>query len=210
MERSYCPLGSLREEAQRTAAIGLRIARDSIRLRWSWQAQTRFEEAQKTANEALTAWNEHIRDCQVCRGARSELLPDRTKSVFATAPTLLLVDDNQALLEFLVGMLLPTYNIAAALCEGAAVVDQAAALLPDLIILDISLGDISGFEVARRLKKAGCPGKIIFLTLNEDMDFARAAFGLGASGFVFKSRLATDLENAIAIVLNGGQFSSIR
>jgi DNA-binding NarL/FixJ family response regulator len=42
------------------------------------------------------------------------------------------------------------------------------------------------------------------------MDFARAAFGLGASGYVFKSRLTTDLENAIAIVLSGGQFSSIR
>ena len=107
-------------------------------------------------------------------------------------------------------MLQQTYNIAAALSNGAAVVEQAAALVPDLIILDISLGDVNGFEIARRLKKAGCPAKIIFLTLHEDMDFARAAFGLGASGYVFKSRLTTDLENAIAIVLSGGQFSSIR
>ena len=51
-------------------------------------------------------------------------------------------------------MLEPTYKIAAALCNGAAAVDQAAALHPDLIILDISLGDVSGFEVARRLKRA--------------------------------------------------------
>ena len=97
-------------------------------------------------------------------------------------------------------MLEPAYTIVAALSCGAPVTEQAITLLPDLIILDISLGDISGFEVARRLKRAGCAAKIIFLSLHEDMDFVGAAFGLGASGFVFKSRLSTDLENAIAAV----------
>jgi CheY-like chemotaxis protein len=210
MERSHCPLGSPWEEAHRTAAIGLRVAIGNIRLRWSWQGQMAYNEAKKTANEALTAWNEHIRNCEICRYARSGHVPVRTNSGFVSATTILLVDDNRALLELLVGMLQQTYNIAAALSNGAAVVEQAAALVPDLIILDISLGDVSGFEIARRLKKAGCPAKIIFLTLHEDMDFAGAAFGLGASGYVVKSRLTTDLENAIATVLSGGQFSSIR
>jgi CheY-like chemotaxis protein len=210
MDHLHCPLGSLREEAQKTAAIGLRIAMDNLRLRWSERGQMAYEEAKKTANEALSTWNEHARNCEICRDAKPGLVPPRTNSGFVTAPTILLVDDNHAVLEHLVGMLEPTYKIAAALCNGTVVVDKAAALLPDLIILDISLRDISGFEVARRLKKAGCPAKIIFLSLHEDMDFVGAAFGLGASGFVFKSRLTTDLENAIAAVLNGGQFSSIR
>ena len=210
MDHLHCPLGSLREEAQKTAAIGLRIATDNLRLRWSERGQMAYEEAKKTADEALAAWNEHIRNCEICRDAKPELVPARTNSGFVTAPTILLVDDNHAVLELLVGMLEPTYKIGAALCNGNAVVDQAAALLPDLIILDVSLGDISGFEVARRLKRAGSPAKIIFLSLHEDMDFVGAAFGLGASGYVFKSRLTTDLENAIAAVLSGGQFSSIR
>jgi CheY-like chemotaxis protein len=210
MDYLHCPLGSLREEAQKTAAIGLRIAMDNLRLRWSERGQMAYEEAKKTANDALSAWNEHAHNCEICRDAKPGLVPARTNSGFVTAPTILLVDDNHAVLEHLVGMLEKTYKIAAALCNGTVVVDKAAALLPDLIILDISLGDISGFEVARRLKKAGCPAKIIFLSLHEDMDFVGAAFGLGASGFVFKSRLTTDLENAIAAVLNGGQFSSIR
>jgi DNA-binding NarL/FixJ family response regulator len=63
--------------------------------------------------------------------------------------------------------------------------------------------------VTRRLKNAGCPAKVIFLTLHEDMDFVSAAFGLGASGYVFKSRLSTDLETAMSTVLSGGHFSSI-
>ena len=206
----HCPLGSLREEEQETAAIGIRIAMDNLRRRWSERGQMAYDEAKKTADEALAAWNEHIRNCEICRDAKPGLMPATTSSGFVTAPTILLVDDNQALLELLVGMLEPTYKIAAALSNGTEVIDQAAALLPDLIILDISLGDVSGFEVARQLKRAGCPAKIIFLSLHEDMDFVGAAFGLGASGFVFKSHLTTDLENAIAAVLSGGQFTSIR
>lgn len=210
MDHLYCPLGSLREEAQRTAAIGLRIAMDNLRIRWSWERQIAYDEAKKTADDALTAWNDHIRNCATCREERSGLVPDRTKSAFVRTPTMLLADDNHDLLELLVQKLQQTYKIAAALSNGVDIVEQAATLRPDLIILDISLGKVTGFEVARRLKEADCPAKIIFLTLHEDMDFANAAFGLGASGYVFKSRLTTDLENAIAVVLSGGQFCSNR
>ena len=209
MDHIHCPLGSLREEAQKITAIGLRIAMDNLRVRWSERGQLAYEEAKRSADAALSAWNEHIRNCEICHDTKPGLVPARTNSGFVTAPSVLLVDDNHAVLEHLIGMLEPAYKIAAALSNGTAVVDQAAALLPDLIILDISLGDISGFEVARRLRRAGCRAKIIFLSLHEDMDFVGAAFGLGASGFVFKSRLTTDLENAIAAVLSGGQFSSI-
>ncbi len=209
MDHLHCPLGALREESHKTAAIGLRVAMDNLRLRWSEPGQIAYEKAKKTADEALAAWNEHTRNCEICYNPEPKLMPARTNSGFVTAPTILLVDDNHEVLEYLVEMLEPTYKIVAALCNGTMAVDQAAALHPDLIILDISLGDVSGFEIARRLKKAGCKAKIIFLSLHEDMDFVGTAFGLGASGFVFKSRMTTDLESAIAAVLTGGQFSSI-
>jgi CheY-like chemotaxis protein len=210
MDYSYCPIGSLRKDAQRIAAVGLRIALNGIRLNQSRQEQMQYEEAKKTADDALTAWNEHIRDCEICRNARSALEPGEIEAEFVPVATLLLVDDNPALLELLVGMLQRNYKIAGALGNGAAVVEHAAALSPDLIILDISLEDVNGFEVARGLKKAGCPAKIIFLTLHEDMEFCDAAFDLGASGYVFKSRLSADLENAITLVLGGGHFRSTR
>ena len=54
MDHSHCPLGSLRKEAQKTAAIGLRIAKDNIRIRWSERGQMAYEEAKKTANETLS------------------------------------------------------------------------------------------------------------------------------------------------------------
>jgi DNA-binding NarL/FixJ family response regulator len=168
----------------------------------------RHDEAKKTADEALAAWNEHVRGCLVCSNAGTGPVQDRAD--FVITPTVLLVDNNHALLDQLVRMLQPNCKIAATLSCGAMVVDRAAALQPDLIILDISLGDVNGFEVAKRLKSAGCSAKIIFLTLHEDMEFADAAFGLGAWGFIFKSRLTVDLEIAISAVLSGWHFSSIR
>jgi DNA-binding NarL/FixJ family response regulator len=124
-------------------------------------------------------------------------------------PSLLLADDNPALLETLIEMLEPAYRVAAALCNGASVLEKVVAIGPDLVILDISLGDLTGFEVAKRLKDTGCPAKIIFLSVHEDIDFVNAAFELGACGYVFKSRITADLTKAIDTVLRGGQFASI-
>ena len=121
---------------------------------------------------------------------------------------LLLADDNLEILETLVDMLSPAYVVVAALPDGASVLEQAPSLNPDLIILDISLGDMAGFEVARRLKKAGVPAKVIFLTVHENIDFVRAAFDVGAVGYVYKSRISSDLIEAIDTTCAGGRFSS--
>ncbi|MGC2112465.1 MAG: response regulator transcription factor [Candidatus Korobacteraceae bacterium] len=121
---------------------------------------------------------------------------------------LLLADDNPEVLETLIDMLQPAFIIAGAFRNGMSVLQQSRALNPDLIILDISLGDITGFEVAKRLRMSGCPAKIIFLTVHENIDFVQAAFDLDASGYVFKSRISTDLIDAINRVCEGGRFSS--
>jgi DNA-binding NarL/FixJ family response regulator len=123
-------------------------------------------------------------------------------------PSILLADDNPALLAILVEMLQNAHRVVAALPNGKSVLEQVSALAPDLVILDISLGDLTGFEVARRLRDSGCVAKIIFLTVHEDIDFVRAGFDIGASGFVYKSRVTEDLMKAIDIVFNGGKFAS--
>jgi len=121
---------------------------------------------------------------------------------------LLLADDNPEILETLSDLLQPAYDIVGAFSDGATLLQQIGALQPDLVILDISLGDMTGFEVARRLKKSGSPAKIIFLTVHENIDFIRAAFDLDVSGYVFKSRISSDLVDAISRACEGGHFSS--
>lgn len=119
---------------------------------------------------------------------------------------ILLADDSPAILEAVKSELQPDYVIAGAVLDGASVLREVSLLKPDLIILDISLGDLNGFEITRRLKANGCSSKIIFLTVHEEFEFVRAAFDAGVSGYVFKSRLSSDLRAAIKAVQAGKVF----
>ena len=97
------------------------------------------------------------------------------------------------MLETLAEMLGRRYVIAATASCGASAVAEVVEAHPDIVVLDISLGDMTGFDVARRLKKSGSTAKIIFLSVHENRDFVRAAFDVGASGYVFKSQISLDL-----------------
>ena len=105
-------------------------------------------------------------------------------------------------------MLQPDYVIAGAVPDGLSLLQQIGSLNPDIIILDISLPDMTGFDVARHLKENGNLAKVIFLTVHENIDFVRAAFELDVAGYVFKSRISSDLVSAINTICEGGRFSS--
>ena len=121
---------------------------------------------------------------------------------------LVLADDNPAILETLAEMLQPHYEIADALPDGRSVLRRVPELRPDVLILDISLPDMTGFDVVRQLKSSGVHAKVIFLTVHENIDFVRAAFDLEAVGYVYKSRIGSDLIPAIDAACRGGRFSS--
>jgi DNA-binding NarL/FixJ family response regulator len=70
------------------------------------------------------------------------------------------------------------------------------------------MGGLSGLEVAENLKALGSRVKIVFLTVYEDSEFVTSAFTAGASAYVFKSRIATDLIPAIDKARTGGMFVS--
>ena len=118
----------------------------------------------------------------------------------------LIADDSPAVLQNVVEMLREDFEIAAAVPDGNSVVYEVATLNPDVVVLDISLGDMTGFDVARRLREMNCPARIVFLTVHESADFVRAAVALGASGYVFKSRASSDLVDAIHAVSRGEEF----
>ncbi len=86
--------------------------------------------------------------------------------------------------------------------------EAEADLQPDIMIIDISMPLLNGIEAARQLKQSGSEAKIIILTVHEDPDFVRAAVAAGVSGYVIKSRMATDLVSAVREVLKGRRFLS--
>jgi DNA-binding NarL/FixJ family response regulator len=120
----------------------------------------------------------------------------------------LLADDNAAMLDHVKAMLLPEFEVVGAFPEGESVLSQYDGLQPDVVILDISMGGMSGIEVARRLHDTGRQAKIVFLTVHEDQDFVSAAIGAGGSAYVVKSRMGSDLVDAIHAALSGGLFIS--
>lgn len=121
-------------------------------------------------------------------------------------PRVMLADDNPAILEVLRRMLQKEFAIAGSATSATALLRQAPEIKPDIIVLDISMGDLNGFDVTRQLRAGKCSAKIIFLTVHEDFEFVRAAFDAGASGYVFKSRMSTDLRVALDAVQNGKVF----
>jgi DNA-binding NarL/FixJ family response regulator len=124
--------------------------------------------------------------------------------------TILLSDDNSAVLDHL-GKVLEkekSYKVVGAISDGKVVVREYLRLRPDIVILDISMGDVSGIDVARNLRDSGCLAKIIFLTVHEDSDFVNAGMGAGGSAYVVKSRLGQDLISAIKAVLSHKIFVS--
>lgn len=111
---------------------------------------------------------------------------------------LLLADDNPAVLDSVVRILQTDYVITGAFTDGKSVLEKVIWLKPDVIILDISMGDFSGLDVARCLKDMHCQAKLIFLSVHDDIDFVQAAFSVGAAAYVIKSALTGDLVAAIA------------
>ncbi len=121
---------------------------------------------------------------------------------------ILLADDNPNILESVEHMLAPEHEVVGKLPDGESVLRDYDRLHPDLVVLDISLGEMDGIEVARRLRDTGRLAKIVFLTVHDDQDFVSAAVGAGGSGYVVKSRMSTDLVTAIRAVLSGELFVS--
>jgi len=118
----------------------------------------------------------------------------------------LIADDNREMLEAVKHILENEFQVVAALDHASAVVSEVPKLKPDVVVLDISMGEMNGFEITRRLRLDLCRSKIVFLTVHEELEFIRAAFDAGASGYVFKSRMNTDLRAAINSVLNDKVF----
>jgi DNA-binding NarL/FixJ family response regulator len=67
---------------------------------------------------------------------------------------------------------------------------------------------MNGIETAHRLREAGDPARIVFLTVHDDADFAREALAAGALGYVIKSRITLDLMAAISEAHAGRTFVS--
>ncbi len=121
---------------------------------------------------------------------------------------LMLVDDHE-LVRAGLRMLLQSQadmEIIAEVDTGRAAVAKAKELVPDIVVMDISLPDIDGFEATRLIKQAVPKVAILALTMHESDEYFFKMMQAGASGYVPKKAAPTDLVSAIRVVHEGGVF----
>ncbi|MGH9147018.1 MAG: response regulator, partial [Vicinamibacterales bacterium] len=118
----------------------------------------------------------------------------------------LLVDDNEAILARAAAVLTPGCTVVGAVNSGPAALEAAGTLQPEVIVLDISMSGMTGFEVAASLRKSGSKAALVFLTVHDDEEFVQAARAVGVIGYVVKPRLASDLMHAVQEVRAGRPF----
>jgi DNA-binding NarL/FixJ family response regulator len=92
--------------------------------------------------------------------------------------------------------------------DGLDAVRKAEELQPDVILLDLNLPKMHGFEVAKRLPRLAPRARLLFMSQESSPDIVRHALSLGAHGYIQKLSAATDLFPAIDAALAGKQFVS--
>jgi two-component system, NarL family, response regulator NreC len=121
------------------------------------------------------------------------------------APKVLVVDDH-ALIRAGVRSLLQRekeYEIVDEVATGDEAIRAALAHKPDIVLLDVSVPGPGGIEVTRRIREKLPETRVVILTVHEDAALVREAVSAGASGYVIKRALDSELLSALETVRRG-------
>ncbi len=115
-------------------------------------------------------------------------------------------DDNTRMLAAVAGILARECRVVGRAVVGRLLVREVERLCPDIVVLDISRPSGEGLEVARCIRESDSQIGIIFVTAHDDSDYHTAALEAGATGYVVKTRIASDLLPAVRAVQAGRSF----
>lgn len=119
---------------------------------------------------------------------------------------IILADDHTLVLDALKNLLATEYEVVGMFTDGKSLVKGAAALSPDVIVLDIGMPNMNGLLAGELLKQAMPHVKLIYMTMNRYSDLAIEAFQLGASAYLLKTSAGSELLHAISEVLSGRSY----
>jgi DNA-binding NarL/FixJ family response regulator len=116
---------------------------------------------------------------------------------------ILLADDHTLFCSLLKDFLEPEYEVVGSVSDGQKLLQVAETLRPDVVVIDIGMPSLNGLEAGRRLKTANPKLKLIYLTMNNNIEYARQAMQVGASAFVLKNSQSEQFLQAIRNALRG-------
>lgn len=119
----------------------------------------------------------------------------------------LLADDHETVREGLRALFdaVPGVTVVGDVADGHAAVQAVRSLLPDLVVLDLSMPPTSGIDAIRQICAAGEDTGVIVLSRYRDAAYVREAMAAGASGYVLKQSPFSELKQAVEDVARGGR-----
>jgi len=120
----------------------------------------------------------------------------------------MIADDHILLAEACKNLLEPEFEVVAIVGDGRALLQAAAELKPDVVIVDIAMPQLNGLDAGEQVKHFLPSVKLVFLTMSLDTEVAVEAFRRGASGYVVKTSGAEELMLAIRRALRGESYLS--
>ncbi len=121
---------------------------------------------------------------------------------------ILIVDDHEVVRQGIRTILRarPQWEICGEAVNGKDAIEKTTALDPDVIIMDITMPEMSGIEATREITKLKLRAAVLVFTMHESKNLASTVQEAGARGFVLKSHAARDLLDALEALLGGGTF----
>lgn len=122
-------------------------------------------------------------------------------------PVRILIADDHAIVRQGLKLLIdsqPDMKVIAEAASGDAVLEQAAAVKPDIVVMDISMPGINGLLATRMLKQRQPNTTIIALTRHEEKTYLEELLRAGASAYVLKQSAPTEFLRAVRAVAAGG------
>jgi DNA-binding NarL/FixJ family response regulator len=112
-------------------------------------------------------------------------------------PRVAIVDDHTLIAEACRKLLEPECEVVGVFNDPREFLAQALTLRPEVAVLDVSMPGLNGLDAARELRRLLPDVRIIILTMNDDSDVAAEAFRVGASGYLLKRSLGSELPLAV-------------
>jgi DNA-binding NarL/FixJ family response regulator len=123
-------------------------------------------------------------------------------------PRILIADDHTLVAELCKKLLETEFDVVGIVTDGRTLVQAAAELKPNVILVDIAMPVLNGLDAGQQVKEMLPAVKLLYVTMNPDTEVAAEAFRRGASGYLLKTCASSEMVVAVRDVLRGGTYMS--
>ena len=120
--------------------------------------------------------------------------------------SVLIVDDHEVIADGLARLLHDRFDVIGTVIDARMAVDTISRMCPNVVLLDVAMPRVSGFEVLNGVTMRRLDTRVVMLTMHADPHMAVEAVSAGAAGFMLKHSSSDELITGLEVVLGGGTY----